>query len=71
MKFAADWPFRTDARLCQAEALRAVGQVEEADAILAAERKVIAKDSLFRANLISGIEQRDNSHAEDQGHYYF
>ena len=39
---AADWPFRTDARLCQAEALRALGRIEEADAILAAERKVIA-----------------------------
>jgi transcriptional regulator with XRE-family HTH domain len=39
---ASDWSMRTDARLCQAEALRAVGRTEEADAILAEERKVIA-----------------------------
>jgi transcriptional regulator with XRE-family HTH domain len=39
---AYDWPLRTDLRLCQAEALRAVGRPEEAEAILAEERKVIA-----------------------------
>jgi len=39
---ASDWPLRTDVRLCQAEALRATGRSEEADAILAEERKVIA-----------------------------
>ncbi len=39
---APDWPLRTDARLCQAEALRAIGRAEEADAILSEERKVIA-----------------------------
>jgi transcriptional regulator with XRE-family HTH domain len=39
---ASDWPIRTDARLCQAEALRAIGRLKEADAILAEERKVIA-----------------------------
>jgi transcriptional regulator with XRE-family HTH domain len=39
---APDWPLRTDARLCQAEALRGVGRVEDADAILVEERKVIA-----------------------------
>jgi len=38
---ATDWQLRTDARLCQAEALRAVGSTEEADAILAEEKKVI------------------------------
>jgi transcriptional regulator with XRE-family HTH domain len=38
---ASDWPLRTDVRLCQAEALRAIGHAEEADAILAEERKVI------------------------------
>jgi transcriptional regulator with XRE-family HTH domain len=38
----AEWPLRTDARLCQAEALRAVGRVQDADEILAEERKVIA-----------------------------
>src|SRR4029077_5442696 len=30
---AADWPMRTDARLCQAEALRALGRTDEADEI--------------------------------------
>jgi transcriptional regulator with XRE-family HTH domain len=39
---ASDWPSRTDARLCQAEALRAIGRTEEAKTILAEERKVIA-----------------------------
>jgi transcriptional regulator with XRE-family HTH domain len=38
---ASDWPLRTDVRLCQAEALQAIGRGEEADAILAEERKVI------------------------------
>jgi transcriptional regulator with XRE-family HTH domain len=44
---ASDWPLRTDARLCQAEALRAVGRSAEADAVLAEERKVVTahKDS--------------------------
>ncbi|HSS94574.1 MAG TPA: helix-turn-helix domain-containing protein [Candidatus Dormibacteraeota bacterium] len=39
---SSEWPLRTDARLCQAEALRAIGRAVEADAILAEERKVIA-----------------------------
>lgn len=38
---ASDWPLRTDVRLCQAEALRAVGRADEADEILQEERKVI------------------------------
>jgi len=39
---ASDWPIRTDVRLCEAEALRATGRAEEADAILAEERRTIA-----------------------------
>jgi hypothetical protein len=39
---ASDWPIRTDARLCQAEVLRALGRTEQAAAILAEERTVIA-----------------------------
>ena len=39
---ASDWPLRTDVRLCQAEALRAVGRADEADQILQEERKIIA-----------------------------
>ena len=38
---ATDWQLRTDTRLCQAEALRAIGSLEEADAILAEEKRVI------------------------------
>src|SRR5713226_4783738 len=38
---ATDWQLHTDARLCQAEALRAIGSSEEADAIIADERRVI------------------------------
>jgi len=38
---ATDWQLHTDARLCQAEALRAIGSSEEADAIIAEERRVI------------------------------
>jgi len=39
---AADWPMSTDARLCQAQALHALGRSEEADEIVAEERRVIA-----------------------------
>jgi transcriptional regulator with XRE-family HTH domain len=39
---AGEWPLRTDARLCQAEALRALGRVDEAEAILNVERRIIA-----------------------------
>lgn len=38
----SDWPLRTDVRLCQAEALRLAGRTDEAAAILADEKKVIA-----------------------------
>jgi transcriptional regulator with XRE-family HTH domain len=39
---AGEWPLRTDARLCQAEVLRALGRVDEAEAILNVERRIIA-----------------------------
>jgi transcriptional regulator with XRE-family HTH domain len=39
---AAEWPLGTDARLCQAEALRMLGRNEEADEILSRERVAIA-----------------------------
>jgi len=38
---ATEWQLRTDARLCEAEALRAIGRSEEADAIIAETRRVI------------------------------
>jgi transcriptional regulator with XRE-family HTH domain len=55
---ASDWPLRTDVRLCQAEALRAIGRSEEADAILAEERKVIAahRDS-YRLDRVRTLER--------------
>lgn len=37
----SDWPLRTDVRLCQAEALRAIGRSDEAAEILAEEKKVV------------------------------
>ena len=40
---SSEWPLGTDARLCMAEALGALGQAEQADAILAAEKKPIAE----------------------------
>jgi transcriptional regulator with XRE-family HTH domain len=39
---ASDWPLGTDARLCEAEAMRMAGRTDEARAILSAERKVIS-----------------------------
>jgi hypothetical protein len=36
-----EWPLGTDARLCQAAALRMLGRLEEAAAILLAERELI------------------------------
>jgi transcriptional regulator with XRE-family HTH domain len=39
---AAEWPLGTDARLCQAEALRMLGRIEEAAEILSREKAVIA-----------------------------
>lgn len=38
---SSDWQLRTDARICEAQALREIGRADEADAILAEERKVI------------------------------
>jgi transcriptional regulator with XRE-family HTH domain len=38
---AAEWPLGTEARLCQAEALRMLGRIEEADEILSREKAAI------------------------------
>jgi transcriptional regulator with XRE-family HTH domain len=55
---ATDWQLRTDARLCQAEALRAVGSSEEADAILAEEKKVInAHRDAHRLDRLRALER--------------
>jgi transcriptional regulator with XRE-family HTH domain len=39
---SSEWPLGTDARLCQAEALRMLGRREEADALLSTEKEVVA-----------------------------
>ena len=48
-----DWPLGTDARLCRAEALQALGRKQEAATLLAGEAKTIAlhKDSHRKARL--------------------
>jgi transcriptional regulator with XRE-family HTH domain len=40
---SSEWPLGTDARLCEAAALQMLGHLEEADALLAAEREVVAQ----------------------------
>ncbi len=55
---ATDWQLRTDARLCQAEALRAIGSSEEADAIIAEERRVItAHRDAHRLDRLHALER--------------
>src|SRR3984893_16815809 len=39
---SSEWPLGTDARLCKAAALRLLGKVKEAKAVLSAENEVIA-----------------------------
>src|SRR3977135_880636 len=39
---SSEWPLGTDARLCQAAALRMLGEVKEAGELLLVEKKVIA-----------------------------
>jgi len=39
---SSEWPLGTDARLCQAAALRMLGRADEAAALLSAEKEVIA-----------------------------
>jgi len=56
---ATDWQLRTDMRLCQAEAMRAIGSSEEADAILAEEKKVIAAHrDAHRLERLRALERR-------------
>jgi len=58
---SSEWPLGTDARLCQAAALRMLGRTDEATALLAAEREVIAahRDShrLQRLRSLQGGEE--------------
>jgi hypothetical protein len=55
---AADWPMSTDARLCQAAALNALGRSDEADEIVAEERKVIAsRGDAHRLERLRAVER--------------
>jgi transcriptional regulator with XRE-family HTH domain len=55
---AAEWPLGTDARLCQAEALRMLGRIEEADEILSREKAVItAQQDTHRLQRVRLLER--------------
>lgn len=55
---AMDWPFATDVKLCQAEALRAWGKDKEAKAILAHELEVITMhEDRHRLERLRAIER--------------
>ena len=55
---AAEWPLGTDARLCQAEALRMLGRIEEADEILLREKAVItAQQDTHRLQRVRLLER--------------
>ena len=55
-----EWPLGTDARLCQAAALRMLGRIEDSDALLAAEKEVIAahRDS-YRLQRLRSLQRGD------------
>jgi transcriptional regulator with XRE-family HTH domain len=55
-----EWPLGTDARLCQAAALQMLGRTEDAEALLAAEKKVIAahRDS-FRLQRLRTLQRSE------------
>ena len=53
-----EWPLGTDARLCQAEAMCALGRKERADRILAKETRAIAEHGdAERAKRVAAIRQ--------------
>jgi len=55
---STEWPVGTDARLCQAEALQALGHEEEARAILAREKELIqAHRDRHRLQRLRSIEK--------------
>jgi transcriptional regulator with XRE-family HTH domain len=55
---AAEWPLGTDARLCQAEALRMLGRIEEADDVLSREKAVItAHQDTYRLQRVRPLER--------------
>jgi transcriptional regulator with XRE-family HTH domain len=55
---AAEWPLGTDARLCQAEAMRMLGRITEADEILSREKDVVtAHQDTHRLQRIRVLER--------------
>ena len=55
---AAEWPLGTDARLCQAEALRMLGRIEEADEILSREKAVVTEhEDTHRLQRVRSLER--------------
>jgi transcriptional regulator with XRE-family HTH domain len=62
-----EWPLGTDARLCQAAALRMLDRIEEADAVLSAEKDVIhAHGDTHRLRRLRAI-QRGNAFSMGDG----
>ena len=57
---STEWPLGTDARLCQAEALRAVGRESEAKEILAREKDLIkAHHDRHRLQRLRSVERAE------------
>lgn len=53
-----EWPLGTDARLCQAAALRMLGRLEESAEILSAEKEVIAaRDDAHRLRRLRSLQR--------------
>lgn len=56
-----EWPLGTDARMCQAEALRMLGRKEEAQALLSAEKEVVAAHGdTHRLGRLRSLERGQN-----------
>jgi len=55
---SSEWPLGTDARLCQAAALRMLGRVKEAGELLSAEKKVIeAQGDAHRLHRLRSLQR--------------
>src|SRR5665213_914195 len=55
---SSEWPLGTDARLCQAAALRMLGRLQEASAVLAAEKEtLVAHGDTHRLRRLRSLER--------------
>jgi len=60
-----DWPLGSDARVCQAQALMALGRKDEAAAILAREKNQIElHNDRHRMERLRGVERGDSFHIQ-------